>query len=390
MLLLFAFVSMGLMYTTLSAYPPCDGYSVSTTGPMESGVCQWQGGPMYITYSQGSSSYFYYLVGACPGPGVSTCLPKDALFVDMSGDGYTSSSPCVTSNQWQLPAGNYTLEVQNLDSNNGNTSCSPSMYVELSTSPPGGGGSQTGATTTASSGGGGPQTITTIPMAPTTSAPPAKQCSITGVISGKGSMSLIGGSKSALTSTSTTIVVACGTTVSLAVSPDMQWSFENWTCSGGSGCYSGQSTDISVPVTSNITETANFKESTVSQCTLAGRVNGGGSIALTGTSSTGNSLYYLTTNQTIITVPCGSQVQIAAAPWSGYEFSGWTCVLGNCYTGQENRTSFSLDGNDTEIAAFTNIQTTVVTTISSQTNSSGVFGAIGNFFQGIINFFKSL
>jgi hypothetical protein len=107
----------------LAAYPTCDGFVLNTTftNTSLSGICYWNGGNLYITWSQGPYAGFTYSVNSYNNPNAS---------VSLSGGGtFNRNSSCTTVVPSQyFPAGDYSLQMKT-QGKTVNSSCYIEPYV---------------------------------------------------------------------------------------------------------------------------------------------------------------------------------------------------------------------------------------------------------------------
>ena len=132
-----------------------------------------------------------------------------------------------------------------------------------------------------------------------------------------------------------------GTIINISAIPNQGYIFDGWNCEGNN-CYSGNDTNITIKMTNNITETANFKlKSGFYYLNVLSNTSTGNLI--------GSGVY---TNGTII--------NISETPPQGYVFVGWACHGWGCYTGSGKNfgvfgsswVNITMRGNITEIADY--------------------------------------
>ncbi len=118
--------------------------------------------------------------------------------------------------------------------------------------------------------------------------------------------------------------------------------------------------------------TTTIQTSATAECNLTGIINGVGEIEFYNTSGAADYSNLNTSYQ----FPCGSTVYIYALTNNVYNFTAWKCMGRGCYSGNNQRVSFTINNNITEIANFGNISSTghkanVTTSTYSNTSSNG-------------------
>ena len=122
-----------------------------------------------------------------------------------------------------------------------------------------------------------------------------------------------------------------GTVVTLGASPNSGFLFENW-----SGDINLSNSTVSIVMDGDKTVTANFRDESVEQFTVATTSFGPGSIVLDPPGGT---------------YDAGTTINVTAAPGAGFTFAGW----GGDLTGTVNPTTLLIDADKTLFAAFTEL-----------------------------------
>lgn len=131
LVLLCAFACFALLAQTVMAYSSCNGFMLNTTSLNSQqirGICHWQGGDLYLTWSHGQGSGFVWYLQTYNNSNAT-------LYTNGGGTDFNYSSPCSFDlGSKYYPQGDYLLEIQ-AQGISVNGSCY-SGSLRLGTSPP--------------------------------------------------------------------------------------------------------------------------------------------------------------------------------------------------------------------------------------------------------------
>jgi len=153
--------------------------------------------------------------------------------------------------------------------------------------------------------------------------------------------------------------IAAGTQVNITAAAATGYTFNNWTISGSGTIANAGNASTTVTVNGNVTVTANFTQN-ASTYTLTIDKNPTAGGTTTPANSQSN-------------INAGTQVNISAAPASGYSFTNWTITSGSGTIANANNasTTITVNGNVTVRANFTQNQTPYTLTVNRDPTAGG-------------------
>lgn len=176
------------------------------------------------------------------------------------------------------------------------------------------------------------------------------------------------------TSSTQNVLFTTGANVTVKAFPYSGYSFKNWTCAG-TGCYSGTSSNATISVNGNITETANFGPASYTLAVSASPT-AGGRVFINGNASIRNITSFS------LRVPYAETPRLYESPSFGYVFKNWTCAGTGCYSGSNPNPTVSMYNNVTEVANFVRTSQHATVTVLASPTAGGTTAGSGSYLIG--------